>query len=74
MPLDGWDGMRYGADMQHIDLQSFAASADARRRPYHEDYYAMYSSIYDGITTDPVLMLVPADDHLVHRGEASSRP
>lgn len=30
---------------------------------------AMYSSIAGGITTDPVLMQVPVDDHLVHRGD-----
>lgn len=32
-------------------------------------YLAMYSSWYGGIITDPSLMLVPVDDHLVHRGD-----
>ena len=32
-------------------------------------YYAMYSSYLDGIVTEPALMMVPADDHLVHRGD-----
>jgi 4-amino-4-deoxychorismate lyase len=32
-------------------------------------YLAMYSSWYGGITKDPSLMLVPVDDHLVHRGD-----
>jgi len=32
-------------------------------------FYALYSSITDGITTDPALMTVPLDDHLVHRGD-----
>jgi branched-subunit amino acid aminotransferase/4-amino-4-deoxychorismate lyase len=36
---------------------------------YRHAYYAMYSSIYGGIVTDPMLMLVPVDDHLVHRGD-----
>lgn len=36
---------------------------------YHRNYYAMYSSVFDAITTDPALMLVPVDDHLVHRGD-----
>lgn len=31
--------------------------------------YAFYSSLLDGIVTDPALMFVPADDHLVHRGD-----
>jgi len=32
-------------------------------------YLAMYSSYTGGIVTDPALMLVPVDDHLVHRGD-----
>ena len=31
---------------------------------------AFYSSRLGGITTDPALMVVPMDDHLVHRGHA----
>lgn len=34
-----------------------------------DDYHAMYSSVFSGITTDPKLMNVPIDDHLVHRGD-----
>src|SRR6478752_7407424 len=32
------------------------------------NYYAFYSSQLDGIVTDPALMLIPFDDHMVHRG------
>ena len=39
-------------------------------RPFHAQYFAMYSSVYDGIVTDPLLMMVPVDDHMVHRGDA----
>ena len=35
---------------------------------YHESYRAMYSSILGGIITDSALMLIPLDDHMVHRG------
>lgn len=28
----------------------------------------MYSSIFGGITTDPAAMVIPMDDHMVHRG------
>ncbi|XP_061370496.1 D-amino-acid transaminase, chloroplastic-like isoform X2 [Gastrolobium bilobum] len=28
----------------------------------------MYSSIYGGITLDPAMMVIPIDDHMVHRG------
>lgn len=34
------------------------------------NYLAMYSSWFGGIVTDPSLMLVPVDDHQVHRGDA----
>lgn len=32
-------------------------------------YYAMYSTEWDALVTDPRLMRVPVDDHLVHRGD-----
>jgi 4-amino-4-deoxychorismate lyase len=32
------------------------------------NFYAMYSSILGGIITDPALMVLPLDDHMVHRG------
>jgi len=31
--------------------------------------YAFYSSVVGGVVTDPALMVVPVDDHLVHRGD-----
>lgn len=33
------------------------------------NYLAMYSSWLGGIVTDPTFMLVPIDDHIVHRGD-----
>jgi 4-amino-4-deoxychorismate lyase len=33
-------------------------------------YAAMYSSLFGGVVTDPALMIVPIDDHQVHRGDA----
>lgn len=39
------------------------------RAPYQAGYYAMFSSLYGGIVTEPLLMQVPVDDHLVHRGD-----
>lgn len=39
------------------------------KEPYHKNYLAMYSSWYGGIITDPALMMIPLDDHLVHRGD-----
>ncbi len=34
------------------------------------NFYAMYSSILGGIVTDPAIMVLPLDDHMVHRGHA----
>ncbi|MBI2179859.1 MAG: D-amino-acid transaminase [Deltaproteobacteria bacterium] len=34
------------------------------------NFYAMYSSILGGIVTDPALMVLPLDDHMVHRGHS----
>jgi 4-amino-4-deoxychorismate lyase len=34
------------------------------------DFYALYSSVLGGIVTDPALMVLPFDDHMVHRGHA----
>ncbi|GAA0153890.1 transaminase [Lithospermum erythrorhizon] len=36
--------------------------------PRKQLYLAMYSSIFEGITTDPAAMVIPMDDHIVHRG------
>lgn len=42
------------------------ALSSFRERPF---YMAMYSSLTGGITTNPALMLLPIDDHMVHRGD-----
>ncbi|XP_062149696.1 D-amino-acid transaminase, chloroplastic isoform X2 [Alnus glutinosa] len=33
-----------------------------------QQFLAMYSSVFGGITTDPAAMVIPIDDHMVHRG------
>ena len=35
-----------------------------------ENFHAMYSSVLGGIVTDPAIMVLPLDDHMVHRGHA----
>ena len=47
----------------------FAAFCAAHRPAYQRDYYAMYSSWFDAVTTEPNLMVLPADDHAFHRGD-----
>ena len=58
-----------GPNMKRIDLANYAAAVTAARQPYQAKYFAMYSSLLDGVTTDPALMQLPIDDHLVHRGD-----
>ena len=41
----------------------------AQNHPQKHSYKAMYSSWVKGIIVDPALMIVPVDDHLVHRGD-----
>lgn len=36
---------------------------------YSRPYLAMYSSWFGGIIKDPAYMLIPIDDHMVHRGD-----
>ena len=50
-------------------VEDFAAFCREHQPGYHAHYYAMYSSWWDGITTEPNLMVVPVDDHMVHRGD-----
>ncbi len=53
-----------------LDIATWTAEQAARRQPWQAPYLAMYASVWGGIVTDPGLMLVPIDDHMVHRGDA----
>lgn len=55
--------------MKHITKENFPSVLESLNKPYHKSYLAMYSSIYGGIVSDPTLMMVPIDDHVVHRGD-----
>ncbi len=33
------------------------------------NYLAMYSSVFGGVVTDPALMVMPIDDHVINRGD-----
>lgn len=52
-----------------LDIAGFAAAAPGLRQPFHAGYYAMYSSVLDAIVTEPALMVLPIDDHMVHRAD-----
>jgi branched-subunit amino acid aminotransferase/4-amino-4-deoxychorismate lyase len=55
--------------IRQLDFNEAVQRLQQARQPYHANYLAMYSSWLGGVTTDPGLMLVPVDDHLVHRGD-----
>lgn len=52
-----------------LDPQSFYRRLTQTPPEAWPHYYAFYSSVVDGWVTDPALMQVPIDDHLVHRGD-----
>jgi branched-chain amino acid aminotransferase len=56
-------------EIAQIDAGNFSELLKSLRKPWHENYLAMYSSVYDAIVKDPTMMLVPIDDHMVHRGD-----
>lgn len=55
--------------MKQIERSQYLDALAATRQSWHDHYYAMYSSILDGVVVEPLLMQVPIDDHLVHRGD-----
>ena len=52
-----------------ITKEDYFKSLDLEERPWQDNYLAMYSTLWQGVVTDPHLMMVPMDDHLVHRGD-----
>jgi 4-amino-4-deoxychorismate lyase len=59
--------------MERIPILNTENAVTRLRRSAHAkaaNFYAMYSSILGGIVTDPALMVLPLDDHMVHRGHA----
>lgn len=57
--------------MSVVELSPAQIQAKLQERSYpaQKTYLAMYSTWWGGIVKDPSLMVVPIDDHLVHRGD-----
>ncbi|VVB16371.1 unnamed protein product [Arabis nemorensis] len=49
-------------------LSSYEVVGRLRLAREGKAFLAMYSSVVGGITTDPAAMVLPLDDHMVHRG------
>jgi len=59
--------------MNRTDIFSSADALARLRQSVHAkagNFYSMYSSVLGGIVTDPALMVLPLDDHMVHRGHS----
>jgi 4-amino-4-deoxychorismate lyase len=54
--------------VQMLTAEGVLANLAALRARQPVTYSAFYSSQLGGIVTDPALMLIPFDDHMVHRG------
>lgn len=52
-----------------LDSETFMQNLKSRSNPFWPQYRAYFSSWLGGITQDPGLMLLPMDDHMVHRGD-----
>ena len=55
-------------NLQVLTADHALASLRALRARQPVKYSAFYSSQLEGIVTDPALMVIPFDDHMVHRG------
>ena len=52
-----------------ITRENVFSTHAGQKKPWQENYLAMYSTQWPGVTKDPCLMTIPIDDHLVHRGD-----
>lgn len=57
------------AHLRELKENEIISALREKSKPYQSGYLAMYSSWFDGVTRDPSLMLLPIDDHMVHRGD-----
>jgi 4-amino-4-deoxychorismate lyase len=57
-----------GSGFQVLTADEVLAHFKALRSRQPVNYWAFYSSQIGGIVTDPALMVLPFDDHMVHRG------
>lgn len=64
------DGLSQMPDVPLLSSTEFfkRLKEDRETREGKQQFMAMYSSVFGGITTDPTTMVIPIDDHMVHRG------
>jgi 4-amino-4-deoxychorismate lyase len=52
-----------------IDEANIFETLQKNKNPFFDEYYAFYSTWFGGIIKNPRMMLLPLDDHMVHRGD-----
>ncbi len=52
-----------------IDEAKIFETLQKNKNPFFDEYYAFYSTWFGGIIKNPRMMLLPLDDHMVHRGD-----
>src|SRR5512145_1242558 len=60
--------MPVSAGLRILTANDVVEQLKALRAKQPVKYTAFYSSQLGGIVTDPALMVIPFDDHMVHRG------
>ncbi|MFH1481397.1 MAG: aminotransferase class IV [Pseudomonadota bacterium] len=56
-------------ELKEINKENFFLNLPPGKAHWKKDYLAMYSTQWQGYVVDPDLMMIPVDDHLVHRGD-----
>ncbi len=57
-------------NMTLLDSSQILKTLNEKQNPFWSQYHAFYSSWYDGVLKKPgPLLLLPFDDHMVHRGD-----
>ena len=56
-------------DIKILSRDEIFTEAPEWRKQGGSGYAAMYSSVFGGIVTDPALMVMPLDDHIINRGD-----
>lgn len=58
-----------GVNEKHLSTEEVIEVLKYKSEASKGRYLSMYSSWYGGYVTDPSLMILPIDDHMVHRGD-----
>jgi branched-subunit amino acid aminotransferase/4-amino-4-deoxychorismate lyase len=61
--------MKASNSISILTTEQILSNLKTRSHPSWNHYHAYFSTWLGGIVTDPALMMLPMDDHMVHRGD-----